>query len=84
MKKFKTLNALITAKAKQTHESNLKYGGVFNKAGKRISNFAAEKRYASTKVSYVSDHYAKITIGKKLSLGKSYAKYIRNFGYVEL
>ena len=84
MKKFRTLDALINARARQTHKANLQYGGVFDEHGKRWSDLEAEKRYAASRVVYVGAHYAEIILDKKLSKGMTHARYIPNFGYVEL
>ena len=83
MKRFRTVDAMINARARQTHKANLLRGGVFDKDDKRISNLEAEKRWAAKRVAYVHSNYAEFTLGKKLSNGAMYAKYIPNFGYVE-
>lgn len=81
MKQYSTIEEMINAKAEETHESNLNYGGVFDENNNRISDLVFEIEWASKKVFHVSGAYTEMTIGVKLSVA---AKYIKNFGYVEL
>lgn len=83
MKKFKSVEELINAKAMQTHKANLNYGGVFGAKGERISNLEFEKKHAATHLIHVGAEYAPIIIGKKLSKKASAAKYIKGIGYTE-
>jgi len=81
MQQYNTIDEMVTAKAIESHEANLNYGGVFDENNNRISNLNFEKEWASKKVFHVSSAYSEMTIGVKLSVA---AKYIKNFGYVEL
>lgn len=81
MKQYPTVEEMIKAKAGETHESNLNYGGVFDEKNNRISDLDFEIEWTSKKVFYVSSAYSEMTIGVKLSVA---AKYIKNFGYVKL
>ena len=81
MKQYSTVGEMIKAKAEETHESNLNCGGVSDENNNRISDLAFEIEWASKKVFHVSSAYSEMTIGVKLS---GAAKYIKNFGYVEL
>ena len=81
MEQYSTVEEMIKAKAEETHESNLNYGGVFDGNNNRISDLDLEIEWASKKVFHVSSAYSEMTIGVKLSVA---AKYIKNFGYVKL
>ncbi|MCK5216496.1 MAG: hypothetical protein KAJ93_01830 [Methanosarcinales archaeon] len=81
MKQYSTVEEMIKAKAEETHESNLNYGGVFDENNNRISDIEFEIECASKKVFHVSSAYSEMKIGVKLPVA---AKYIKNFGYVEL
>ena len=81
MEQYPTVEEMIKAKAEETHESNLNYGGVFDVNNNRISDIDFEIEWASKKVFHVSSAYSEMTIGVKLPVA---AKYIKNFGYVEL
>ena len=81
MKQYSTVEEMIKAKAEETHESNLNYGGVFDENNNSVSNLDFEIEWASKKVFHVSSAYSEMTIGVKLSVA---AKYIKNFGYVKL
>ena len=82
--KFNTLEEMIKAKGQLSHENNLNYGGVFDKNDNRISNLSFEVEYAAKKVGHISASYAPFTLGFDLSEDAYAAKYIKNFGYVEL
>jgi len=81
MKQYPSVEEMIKAKAKETHESNLNYGGVFDENNNRISDLDLEVEWATKKVFHVSSAYSKMIIGVKLSVA---AKYIQKIGYVEL
>lgn len=81
MKQYNTIDEMVDAKAKESHEANLNYGGVFDENNNSVSNLDFEIEWASKKVFHVSSAYSEMTIGVKLPVA---AKYIKNFGYVEL
>jgi hypothetical protein len=76
MKKYNTVAELIEAKAKASHEANLKDGGVF-KDGERTSDLATEMKLAKKSLLYVGGNYAKFEgIYETVE-----CVYIKNFGY---
>ena len=85
MKQYLTVDDLIEAKAQAQHYSNLNHGGVFDADGNRFSDIEIERRAAKRRCTgHVYAESAKRVIGVELSKGSLFARYIPNFGYVEL
>ena len=85
MKQYPTIDDLIEARAQAHHQANLTCGGVFDADGDRVSHIDGERRVAIKRgTTYTSREYAPHTLGFELSEGAKAARYIRNFGYVEL